>query len=77
MPAQHPLPTHLRVLAGRYFIASLAHFTHNAEFIAFYPNMRKRLHAGACRTLHGWRSPASALAGCSSFGAAFAPWAWC
>ena len=43
MPAQHPLPTHLWVLAVLYFIASLAHFTHNAEFIAFYPNMPKRL----------------------------------
>ena len=26
-------------LIGAYFIASLAHFAHNAEFIAFYPNM--------------------------------------
>jgi len=43
MPAQHPLPTHLWVLAVLYFIASLAHFTHNAEFIAFYPNMPKGL----------------------------------
>lgn len=33
------LPTHMRVLVAVYSIASLAHFTHNAEFIAFYPNM--------------------------------------
>ena len=33
------LPVHLVVLAGGYFVASLAHFTHNAEYIAFYPGM--------------------------------------
>ena len=33
------LPTHMWVLVAVYFVASLAHFTHNAEFIAFYPNM--------------------------------------
>ena len=27
------------MLLAAYFAASLAHFTHNAEFIAFYPNM--------------------------------------
>ncbi len=27
------------VLVVLYFIASLAHFTHNAEYIAFYPGM--------------------------------------
>jgi hypothetical protein len=26
-------------LLGVYFLATLAHFVHNAEFIAFYPNM--------------------------------------
>ena len=39
MPKQSPLPTHPWVLVAVYFCASLAHFTHNAEFIAFYPNM--------------------------------------
>ena len=33
------LPRHVRVLAVAYFFASLAHFAHNAEYIAFYPNM--------------------------------------
>lgn len=33
------LPTHMWVLVAVYFVASLAHFAHNAEFIAFYPNM--------------------------------------
>jgi hypothetical protein len=33
------LPAHLWVLIAVYFVASLAHFAHNAEFIAFYPNM--------------------------------------
>ena len=43
MAARSPLPTHLWVLAVLYFAASLAHFTHNAEFIAFYPNLPKGL----------------------------------
>ena len=33
------LPKHLWVLLALYFAASFTHFTHNAEFIAFYPNM--------------------------------------
>jgi len=33
------LPKHLLVLVAVYFVASLAHFRHNAEFIAFYPGM--------------------------------------
>jgi hypothetical protein len=34
-----PLPGHLTALLATYFAASLLHFAHNAEFIAFYPNM--------------------------------------
>lgn len=33
------LPRHIWLLLAVYFIASLAHFTHNAEYIAFYPGM--------------------------------------
>ena len=33
------LPSHLQALLALYFIATLAHFAHNAEFIAAYPNM--------------------------------------
>lgn len=33
------LPKHIWLLLFVYFVASLAHFTHNAEYIAFYPNM--------------------------------------
>lgn len=33
------LPLHLWMLLALYFAASLAHFAHNAEFIAVYPNM--------------------------------------
>lgn len=33
------LPKLLLVLAAVYFAASLAHFGHNAEYIAFYPGM--------------------------------------
>ena len=32
-------PRHIWLLAGAYCLASLAHFAHNAEYIAFYPNM--------------------------------------
>jgi hypothetical protein len=33
------LPKHIQTLLAVYFVATLAHFVHNAEFIAFYPNM--------------------------------------
>ena len=33
------LPRPLLLLAAVYFAASLAHFSHNAEYIAFYPGM--------------------------------------
>jgi len=33
------LPKYIWVLAALYFIASLAHFAHNAEYIAFYPGV--------------------------------------
>lgn len=33
------LPRHVRALVALYFAASLAHFVHNAEYIAYYPNM--------------------------------------
>jgi len=33
------LPRYVWVLAATYFVASLAHFAHNAEYIAFYPGM--------------------------------------
>jgi len=33
------LPGYLRTLLAAYFVASLAHFSHNAEYIAFYPGM--------------------------------------
>jgi len=33
------LPKPLLLLAATYFAASLAHFSHNAQYIAFYPGM--------------------------------------
>ena len=33
------LPGYLLALVALYFVASLAHFSHNAETIAFYPGM--------------------------------------
>ena len=39
-PAAAPIVSHsLVALALLYFAASLAHFAHNAEFIAFYPGL--------------------------------------
>jgi hypothetical protein len=36
----HPvLPRHMWVLLALYCVASAVHFAHNAEYIAFYPNM--------------------------------------
>jgi len=35
MPRSRPLA----IFAALYFVASLAHFAHNAEYIAYYPNM--------------------------------------
>ena len=39
LPPVPPFPKYFGALLAVYFIASLAHFVHNAEFIAFYPNM--------------------------------------
>ena len=40
LPLTSPLLSkHVWALLAVYFVASLAHFVHNAEFIAFYPNM--------------------------------------
>ena len=33
------LPAHLWALTALYTFASLAHFTHNAEYLPYYPNM--------------------------------------
>ena len=37
------LPKSIWALVALYFVASLTHFAHNAEFIAFYPNMPQSL----------------------------------
>jgi hypothetical protein len=47
MPSPAPfLPRHTWALVAAYFIASLAHFTHNAEYIVFYPGMPSWLTPG-------------------------------
>lgn len=33
------LPGYVWIVLAIYFVASLAHFSHNAEYIAFYPGM--------------------------------------
>ena len=33
------LPRRIQALLAAYFVATVAHFVHNAEYIAFYPNM--------------------------------------
>ena len=39
LPGYFLLPQHLWLLLVLFFTANLAHFAHNAEFIAYYPNM--------------------------------------
>jgi hypothetical protein len=39
LPSASQLPRHLSWLVVVYCLASVAHFTHNAEYIALYPNM--------------------------------------
>jgi hypothetical protein len=44
LPLTSPLfPKHVWALLALYFAASLLHFSHNAEYIAFYPNMPRGL----------------------------------
>lgn len=70
------LPGSIWLLAALYTFASLAHFVHNAEYIAFYPNMpawitRETVYLvwlaiaavgalGAAMALLGWRWAAAA-----------------
>src|SRR5688572_174308 len=37
------LPRHIWMLLALYCVSSLTHFAHNAEYIAFYPNMPRWL----------------------------------
>jgi hypothetical protein len=37
------LPKSIGALVAVYFVATLTHFAHNAEFIAYYPNMPQSL----------------------------------
>lgn len=76
-------PSSFGGLLAAYFLASLLHFSHNAEYIAFYPNMpawvsRETVYtvwlaitavgaAGAGLWLAGWR--ATALAALAAYGA--------
>jgi hypothetical protein len=39
LPSASHLPRHLSWLVVVYCVASVAHFTHNAEYIALYPNL--------------------------------------
>jgi len=39
VPNQPPVPRHLLWFVALYAVASLVHFSHNAEYIALYPNM--------------------------------------
>jgi len=69
------LPAPIWALVALYCIASLIHFSHNAEYIAFYPNMplwltREKVYlawlaitgvgiVGAILALSGWRMTAA------------------
>ena len=78
LPLTSPsLPKHVWALLGVYFLASLAHFVHNAEYIAYYPNMpawltRDKVYlawlaitgvgvAGLAALRLGWLMPGAAL----------------
>ncbi len=40
LPMPHsPLPKHIQGLLLVFFVANLAHFVHNAEYIAYYPGL--------------------------------------
>lgn len=39
LPTPVPLPKRLRAILAIYFLATVSHFAHNAEFIAYYPSM--------------------------------------
>lgn len=69
------LPRHLQALLAVYFAATLAHFTHNAEFIAFYPGMpewltREKVYiAWLCITCVGVAGLIAARFGLAALGA--------
>ena len=78
------LPRPVWACLALYFLASLAHFAHNAEYIAFYPGMpawltREQVYlvwlattslgvAGLLCSRLGWRTPGAALL--AAYGAA-------
>jgi hypothetical protein len=75
VPTSLHLPKHVWVLLALYGVASLVHFAHNAEYIAFYPNMpvwltREKVYLawvaitsvgiiGAILVIAGWRATAA------------------
>ena len=64
------LPARLWWLMAVYTVASLAHFAHNAEYIAFYPNMPVWITRET--VYQAWL----AIAGVGSVGVAFALFGW-
>jgi hypothetical protein len=56
-PALDALPRWFWALFVTYSVASLAHFTHNAQYIAYYPNMPKWI--GADTVYLAWLGVAS------------------
>ena len=69
------LPRHVRALVAVYFVATLAHFAHNAEFIALYPGMpewltREKVYtAWLCITCVGVTGLIAARFGLAALGA--------
>jgi hypothetical protein len=75
LPGSLHLPSHVWPLLALYGVASLVHFSHNAEYIAFYPNMptwltREKVYLawlaitgvgiiGAILVAAGWRTTAA------------------
>ena len=56
-PSRMPLPRQLLGLVALYAMASLVHFSHNAEYIALYPNMPPWLTRG--NVYVGWLAVSS------------------
>ena len=77
------LPKPMRALVAMYFVASLAHFGHNAEYIALYPGMpgwltRETVYlawlgvtslGAAAWLLRRWRLHSAAIAALGIYGA--------
>jgi len=71
LPASLHLPKYMWALLALYAVASLVHFSHNAEYIAFYPSMPEWLTRE--RVYVAWL----VVSGVGIVGAIFGVTGWC